>query len=216
MAQCKLLLSDLDGTLIDTHRMIIDCFVHAMQAHLGVTVHPDDFTPVFGQSIENVFHHLCQIHSVAPTPELIETLIAVLRDYQRKVDPSVRAFPHTHAVLAKLRAAQIKIAVITTVRKPARRLEFSRLKDQIDFVVSGEDVKNMKPDPEGLLKAIAHFGIEPSEAIMMGDTPPDIEAGKNAGVKTIGVTYGQLGQDIVLSHPDFVIDSIDEALQILI
>ena len=64
-------------------------------------------------------------------------------------------------------------------------------------------------------KALDFFGVEPKQAIMVGDSPVDILAGKNAGVKTVGVTYGFHGDRIIESDPDHVIDDIAEVLDLV-
>ncbi|MBI2086378.1 HAD hydrolase-like protein [Candidatus Daviesbacteria bacterium] len=67
-----------------------------------------------------------------------------------------------------------------------------------------------------MLTALGKLGVEPINAYMVGDTGDDILAGKNAGVKTVGVTYGFLGKDIAQYNPDFIIDDIEELFKILI
>lgn len=76
-----------------------------------------------------------------------------------------------------------------------------------------EYVKNIKPHPEGLLKVIEGFGEKPENAVMVGDSNIDIEAGKNAGTYTCGVTYG-LGdrEALINSEPDVLIKDIKELL----
>ncbi len=57
-------------------------------------------------------------------------------------------------------------------------------------VVTSDDVATTKPDPEGLLKALKELGVQPTEAIMVGDLAADISAGKDAGVLTVGISHG--------------------------
>jgi pyrophosphatase PpaX len=76
--------------------------------------------------------------------------------------------------------------------------------------VTGTDVTNHKPDPEGIFLALNNLGIRSKNVIMIGDTAPDIEAGKNAGVKTIGVTYGFYGRKVTECNPDYVINNFSE------
>ncbi|MCL4366439.1 HAD-IA family hydrolase, partial [Patescibacteria group bacterium] len=87
--------------------------------------------------------------------------------------------------------------------------------DYFDIVVGADDVNNPKPHQDHVLAALQKLGVEPENAYMVGDTDHDILAGKSAGVKTIGVTYGWLGQDIKKYKPDYVIDDIEQLLKIL-
>src|SRR5436189_1744 len=60
----------------------------------------------------------------------------------------------------------------------------------VDVVVCQEDTEAHKPDPEPVLHALRALGVEPSRAVMAGDTPVDLEAGLAAGTKVVGVTWG--------------------------
>ncbi len=76
-------------------------------------------------------------------------------------------------------------------------------------------MKNPKPHKDHPLKALEILEVDRKDAILVGDTDKDILAGKNAGIKTVGVTYGWIGEEIKKSQPDFVIDDIEELLDIL-
>jgi len=113
-----------------------------------------------------------------------------------------------------LKSNNILIAAITTRAKVSalQTLKSSKLYELLDFFVAREDVKNVKPDPESLYKALDFLGLDADEAIMVGDSPYDVLAGKNAGTKTVGVTYGFHGDRIIECDPDFVIDDIEGIL----
>ncbi|MDD3364092.1 MAG: HAD-IA family hydrolase, partial [Syntrophomonas sp.] len=82
-----------------------------------------------------------------------------------------------------------------------------------DLIVGPESVNKMKPDPEGIIKVLNAFGRDVEQAIMIGDTYIDIEAGRRAGTKTCGASYG-LGnkEELIKSRPDFIISDISELL----
>jgi phosphoglycolate phosphatase len=73
-------------------------------------------------------------------------------------------------------------------------------------VLGGDSFRTKKPDPEGLLHILRDAGVEAEDAIMIGDSSNDVEAGKAAGTITCGVTYG-LGAFGFAEHPpDFTVD----------
>ena len=88
----------------------------------------------------------------------------------------------------------------------------------IDTVISKEDVEHseLKPHPRPILLALKQLHVLPEHAIMIGDAKEDVEAGKRAGTKTIGVTYGSLGEKIKDSKPDYTVDYIADILPIII
>ena len=80
-----------------------------------------------------------------------------------------------------------------------------------DMILGGDSAPEKKPAPALLHRALARFAVPAERALMIGDGDIDIEAGKQAGVVTCGVTYG-LGreEDIIAAAPDFIIDSLSE------
>lgn len=82
--------------------------------------------------------------------------------------------------------------------------------EYFQLIIGPESVKELKPNPEGLLKVLSLFDeTPPQRAIMIGDSYTDIEVGKRAGMYTCGVTYGLGDKDkLITSCPDFLIDDI--------
>ena len=93
-------------------------------------------------------------------------------------------------------------------------IESLKLTSTINFVLGADDVKVGKPDPEAVQKTLEYFGLQPDEAIVVGDTVFDIQMGKNAGTLTCGVTYGN-GSRESLSDATWVIDDFGDLLKIL-
>lgn len=83
--------------------------------------------------------------------------------------------------------------------------------DAFSLVVSGDTLPEKKPHPAPLLHAAAHFGVEPSQALMIGDSVSDVKAARAAGFPIFCMSYGyNHGQDIREAKPDAVIDSMAE------
>lgn len=88
------------------------------------------------------------------------------------------------------------------------------LSQYISYIVSANDVENAKPAPDMVYKIFQHTLGHPEEVLVIGDTRYDIEMGRNAGVKTCGVTYG-IGKREELKDADYVIDNIAQVLEIV-
>ncbi len=85
------------------------------------------------------------------------------------------------------------------------------LKKYFDVVIGLDDVKVTKPDPEGIVKAMELLGVK--KAVYIGDNITDIQAGKNAGIKTIGVKWSPKGyQHLLELEPDLMIDEMKEII----
>ena len=78
-------------------------------------------------------------------------------------------------------------------------------------IIGPESITHRKPDPEAVLKVLEYFGTPPGQALMIGDTPEDLLAGKSAGTLTCGVTYGFGSIESVESaEPDFILNDLSE------
>jgi len=83
--------------------------------------------------------------------------------------------------------------------------------DEFEIVISGDTLEKKKPDPLPLLHAAKHFGIDPQDSLMLGDSISDVKASRAAGFDIICMSYGyNHGEDIRNANPDLVIDSMAE------
>jgi phosphoglycolate phosphatase len=101
-------------------------------------------------------------------------------------------YPGVRATLASLRSRRIRSAIVST--KFRYRIEAilgrSGLANAVDIIVGGEDVKQHKPDPEGLLYALQRLEVQASSAVYVGDHPVDAETAARAGTAFVAVRTG--------------------------
>ena len=199
------LLSDVDGTLLNTHGLIVSAFDLVLSNHhLPHTITGIEAT--IGKSLMESYRILTSRMDVSD-------FIKEHGDFQEANLHLATLFPGVSDTLKELRIMGIKIAVVSTRTRNCRlMLDNAGISDYFDAIVTGDDVINHKPDPEALFLAMKELSIKPQQAIMMGDITVDIQAGRNAGTKTIGVTYGSLGKTIKDCNPDYVIDRIEDIL----
>ena len=98
-------------------------------------------------------------------------------------------------VLNRIKDKKIKIGLVTnTPRKSAMELlEYHKIKDDFDSIVTGDDAERPKPYPDPVIKLCRNLGVEPQEAMLVGDTKNDYKAGKGAGCVVVGFnTKGDL------------------------
>ena len=200
-------LFDLDGVLIDSAKLIEGSFEYTL-ALFNTGKKAKDVLDG-GSTIREVYGKLT---SKEELPKFLEAHAAFQKDNLHLVTP----FQDAIATLETIRAKGIHIGIITNRSINARYIiEHCKLNGLVDLVISVEDVKNPKPHPEGIQKAMAHFESKPSETIMVGDMPVDIEAGKAAGVITVGLnTNGNLW-DLKKSGSDYITGSLAELVPLL-
>lgn len=128
----------------------------------------------------------------------------------------VKLFPHVRETIAELYAMGIIINVASSRGRDTlvSFLDEMGLMMYISKVVSSQDVEQAKPAPDMVYVIMEHSEAEKEDVLMVGDTVFDIDMGKNAGVKTCGVTYGN-GKIDELSHADYIINDFAQLLDIV-
>jgi len=98
----------------------------------------------------------------------------------------------TEEILLKIKENDQKSCFISTKTRESMNsmIKYNNLESILDFSISGDEVKNFKPDPEGIAKSLKYFNAKPNEAIFIGDSLHDLGAARNANVRFIGVLSG--------------------------
>ena len=206
----KAILFDLDGTLLDTEESILSAFIHAFTTHKATHPARDNILRLMGRPIRDMYKMLAPEYDT-------ERMLDAHREFQGQNLDLVKSFSGVPETLAKLRSAGLKLAIVTSRLRPSciAYLEATNLRNVFATIVTGDDVKNQKPDPESVFRALTALDVLPPDAFMVGDTFADIGAGKNAGVATIGALYGHQGEGIRDLKPDYLIGSFEEILSIV-
>jgi pyrophosphatase PpaX len=148
----------------------------------------------------------------------VEDLVHKYRTFNiDRHDALVTEFPGVHEVLGKLRAAGIKLGIVTSkVRITSEMgLRLCGLYDYFDSIVTVQDVKWPKPDPEGIRKALKELGSDVEGSLMVGDSHYDIEAAQNAGIPSAAVAWSLKGIPYLERYnPTYIIHDIRELLSI--
>ncbi|HSN58987.1 MAG TPA: pyrophosphatase PpaX [Clostridiaceae bacterium] len=206
----KAILFDLDGTLIDTNELIVECFQHALKKHMDMVVPREDVIKTFGEPL---------IFAMKKYDEdNVDELLGHFRKHQEtRHDILAKECAGATAGIEALREAGMKIALVTSKRRPMteRGLNLIGLYRYMDAVVAFEDTESHKPTGGPALKACELLGVRPEETIMVGDSHNDILCGKDAGCFTCLVSYTALPLEELMSYePDFIIDSLSELVEI--
>lgn len=206
----KAVLFDVDGTIIDSWDFVFGAVKHALKKH-GHTISEEVIVSAMGGRALLDFYKFLLPHGD------YKLIAKSHRDYQQDKFDLGKPFPGAKKILKKLKSQGFKLGAISnrtknSLKTTLDRAEFSQF---FDIVISAEDVENPKPHPQHVQVALSYLKVEPANSFMIGDTKDDILAGKSAGVKTIGVTYGFAGKTIADQNPDFVIDDLEELLKVL-
>jgi phosphoglycolate phosphatase len=210
-----MILIDLDGTLVDSVPDLAYC-VDAMMARLGRPPHGEAAVRNWvGNGVERLVRRaLTGTLDGEPSDADYERAYPVFLElYAKNTSKRSVLYPGVREGLDYLLTNGYRLGCVTN---KAAQFTLPLLKDlgvlnAFALVVSGDTLPEKKPHPAPLLHAASHFGVEPSQALMIGDSVSDVKAARAAGFSIICMSYGyNHGQDIRVAEPDAVIDSMAE------
>ncbi|MFP3917738.1 pyrophosphatase PpaX [Lysinibacillus telephonicus] len=207
----KALLFDFDGTLLNTNELIIQTFMHVLNERFPGQYSPQDCIKFIGPSLIETFEQI--------TPNEVDEMVEKYREWnQAHHDELVTEYDGVITTLEQLKEQGIRLAIVSTKRRDTiqKGLNLMGANHLFEFLIGLDDVKNVKPHPEPVLLAIEKLGINKEETMMIGDNYHDIEAGKNAGVKTAGVAWSIQGEDFLRQYnPDYILQHMTDLLTIV-
>jgi pyrophosphatase PpaX len=197
----RTVLFDLDGTLIDSLRLILDSYHHTLAQH-GLPARTD------AEWLRGVGTPLTvQLAEWRDELGTIEALIATYREYNLKHhDRMVTVYPGVVDAVRELKAAGIQTGLVTSKNRQGalRGLKLVGLEALMDVLVCADEVTNPKPHPEPVEKAVALLGAEPDTTLYVGDSVHDMHSGRAAGVLTAAALWGPFGRhELEEARPDF-------------
>jgi phosphoglycolate phosphatase len=207
---------DLDGTLVDTPRAIVETFTAAFAA-MGVQAQDAAaIRATIGLPLEKAFSRLMGV-------PLEDSLVAQgVKQYQVLFRELIlpRAgqmiFPGVEGGLSTLRGQGFLLAVATSkfYSSADALLRAAGLRDHFHMVVGADQVTKPKPDPEMGHMILQKLGTPAGNAVMVGDTTHDLLMAKAAGMRSIAVTYGVHSvQELKPSAPTWMADTFDDVLK---
>ncbi|WP_027409910.1 pyrophosphatase PpaX [Anoxybacteroides tepidamans] len=207
----RTILFDLDGTLIDTNELIIQSFLHTLETYYPGKYKREDVLPFIGPPLYDTFAALDETRT--------EEMIATYRAFNyAKHDELVKEYETVYETIEALYKNGFQLGVVTTKINATAIMGLKRTKLDPFFrcVVGLDDVKNAKPHPEPIFKALELLNSKPEETLMVGDNYHDILAGKQAGTKTAGVAWAIKGREYLEKYePDFMLEKMSDLLTIL-
>jgi phosphoglycolate phosphatase len=215
MLQPKMILIDVDGTLVDSVPDLAYC-VDVMMVRLGRAPYGETAVRDWvGNGVERLVRRALvgQLEG-EPTDADFDRAYPIFLDlYAENTSKRSVLYPGVREGLDWLQAAGYLLGCVTN--KAAQFTE-PLLKDlgvyeRFRIVISGDSLPKKKPDPLPLLHAAEYFAVAPADSLMIGDSVSDVSAARAAGFGIVCMSYGyNHGQDIRLASPDAVIDSMVE------
>jgi len=216
--RAKVVLLDLDGTLLDTAPDLAAAANHVLRKLGREPAEMPVIRGFIGNGVRELMRRALCLTRAPTEAELDEAMVDFGAYYAAHLTDHSRVYPGVAETLEALKAQDRRIVCITnkagTFTEPL--LDTLGLRPHFDLVLSGDSLPRKKPDPLPLTHAATHFGVQPETALLVGDSRNDTEAARAAGMPVACVTYGYHGdQPVAELQPDALLDNLLELLDIL-
>lgn len=191
---------DMDGTLIDTNDLVIDCIKETVNKYMGYIPEKDSFNEIIGKPLDVQMNFFSEKHA--------DEMMGYYRNiYLERRDEDTKIFPGVKELLEALHESKIKMAIVSNKGRRGidHGLEMFDMKDFFELTLSVVDVENKKPHPEAINKVLQIWNMKKEEVLFVGDSHNDILAANNAGVKSVLVGWSILPKE---QFKDLKIDCI--------
>ena len=211
----KLVIFDLDGTLLDTIEDLGNAVNAILERHGMPQYTVAQYRKMVGHGIRNLLRK-----AFAPMEmddAYLETCVAEFREYYlAHIDEHTRPFPGIVALLDDLYARGVQLAVVSNkVQEGTERLIHEFFPDITFAAIFGNrEGYPMKPAPEIVASVLAKAGCTPSEAIMVGDSNTDMQTAANGGIAGIAVSWGNRSREQLAGHK--IVDTVEELRKCLL
>ena len=211
----KLVIFDLDGTLLDTIEDLGNAVNAILERHGMPQYTVAQYRKMVGHGIRNLLRK-----AFAPMEmddAYLETCVAEFREYYlAHIDEHTRPFPGIVALLDDLYARGVQLAVVSNkVQEGTERLIHEFFPDIAFAAIFGNrEGYPMNPAPEIVASVLAKAGCTPSEAIMVGDSNTDMQTAANGGIAGIAVSWGNRSREQLAGHK--IVDTVEELRKCLL
>jgi HAD superfamily hydrolase (TIGR01509 family) len=182
-------LLDIDGTLVDSNDAHAHSWVEAF-SEFGREIPFEKIRPLIGMGGDKLMERVARMRTGEPEARVIMDRRQEI--FMTRYVSTLTAFPGAKELLRHMHDKGLRLVAASSAKKREldALLKICGADKVIDAKVSADDVDNSKPDPDIVKAALDKASLRPDEAMMLGDTPYDIEAASKAGIKVIALRCG--------------------------
>ena len=205
-------LFDFDGTLAYSEHAYRVAFLHSIERHTGVLPNEVEFRDFWNVTPHEVLRRYGE--------ELLEEMFASFEEYYYATHHQhLIAYNGVEELLSSLHEQGASVGIVSLKPRRAGDLELDiiGLRRLIGLAVWGDDVEKPKPEPDGVLRAMADLGADPRSTLVIGDSPADIMMGRAAGTRTAAALWGGSSRErLFAASPDLALDAPGDLLSVML
>jgi len=201
----KGIIFDVDGTLTFTNQLIFDSFNHITKKYLGKSYSDEEIIALFGPTEDVILKEMCK--------EEYEHARKDYYTYYKNNHDIAQLYDGIKELIIDINKAEILLSIFTGKGRTSALITLDELglTHYFDLIVSGDDVENHKPSPEGIIKFLNKHKLNPKEVLMIGDSPSDIIAANESGVEIASVVWDSYAEEEVRKlNSKNIFHSVDE------
>jgi phosphoglycolate phosphatase len=212
MGRVKLIIFDLDGTLINSLEDLTDATNYMLSEMGRKKLSAEGVRKLVGQGARRLVERALPDASLLDIDRALNIFLAYNEGH---IVDKTRLYQGVKETLVQLRDQGYRLAVISNKNEALCQKVTQTLgvKTFFEAVIGADSMSSRKPSPEPVLKLLRDFRVAAAETVIVGDSINDVEAGKAAGVVTVGCTYGY-GELSELSNSDYCVASFTEILEL--
>jgi len=189
MSRIRGVVIDVDGTLVNSNDAHARAWLEAL-AERNIQVAFEDVRPLIGMGGDKLLPRVAHLEEDSELGQKIGARRAEI--FRAQYLPRLRPFPKVRELLLKMRSVGLRLAVASSAKKEELQalLQLAKVDDLLEGATSSSDAQSSKPDPDIVRAALNALELEANDAIMLGDTPYDIEAAGQLGLRTVALRCG--------------------------
>jgi len=188
----KGIIFDIDGTLISTNELIFASFNHVANKYLNKNFSNEEIIELFGPTEDYILKEMMKENYEIARRDYFEF-------YSANHNKLTKQIIGIAELIQSIKLNQIMLSIYTGKGRTSTEITLEKLdiKNYFDMIISGDDVENHKPSPEGITLFLEKFNLSPENVLMVGDAPADVIAARNADVKIASVLWDSYAEDEV-------------------
>ena len=208
----KLIIFDLDGTLINSIEDITNALNYALEPFGINDLTTEEVTSLVGEGPSKLVRDVLAEYNLVADKEIL--VARFLGYYESHPTDTTVLYPGTREMLETLK--DMKMAIVTNKTEKLSReiLKKFGLDGYFTMVVAADTIAERKPSPAPVIHVLSALNVAPEDTIIVGDSAIDIQTGKASFVRTVAVTHGY-GRDGFQDEADFIISSMPELISIV-